>query len=139
MIKLRGQDKYGFGHYKAPRGSRLHNGVDICNVVNEAVEPYVSGLVTKIGMPYADSDKQSFKYIQITCNRGMRWRYFYVEPLVRVGDVVEKGAIVGWAQDLSIVYPGIKQHIHFEIKLPKGTFIDPIEELKRLGYVVENS
>ena len=137
MIKLRGQDKWGYGAYLAPRGSRLHNGVDILNFVNEAVEPYVDGLVTKIGMPYADSDKQSFKYIQVTCDRGMRWRYFYVEPLVRVGDMVEKGSIVGWAQDLQPPYPGIIQHAHLEIKMPKGSFIDPVEELKRLGYEFE--
>ena len=137
MIKLRGQDKYGFGHYQAPRGSRLHNGVDICNVVNEAIEAYQDGHVSKIGYPYADEDKQHFRYVEITCDNSDMHRYFYVESLVRVGDEVEKGAIIGWAQDLSVAYPGIKQHIHFEVKLKDGSFIDPVAELKRLGHKFE--
>ena len=136
MIKLRTHDKWGFGNFHAPRGSRLHNGVDIINVPNEAIVCFEPGHVSKIGYPYADSNKSHYRYIQIDTDSSDMHRYFYVESLVQVGDEVEAGSIIGWAQDLSVVYPGITQHLHFEVKLKDGSFIDPVEVLKGLGYVV---
>jgi len=47
-----------------------------------------------------------------------KYRYFYVEPLLLVGDTVKRGDIIGYAQGLTDVYPGITSHFHFEIMKP---------------------
>mgnify|MGYP003655097571 FL=1 len=134
-MKIRGQDSWGSGHYDAPRdgGKRSHRGIDIINHVNEAVCAYEAGTVTKIGYPYnQDGSKKAFyRYIEITCTDDTRQRYFYIEPLVQIEQVVSKGDILGSAQDLGIVYPGIVQHVHFEIK-KNGRFINPTEYVKNV-------
>ena len=125
---IRGLDNWGAGHYGASRdsGKRKHLGIDIINHVNEAVCAYEAGTVTKIGFPYnQDGSKKAFyRYIEITCTDNTRQRYFYIEPLVQIEQVVEKGDILGAAQDLGIVYPGITQHFHWEI-IENGKRIDP--------------
>ena len=135
---IRGWDSWGSGHYDAPRdgGKRKHLGIDIINHVNEAVCAYEAGTVTKIGFPYnQDGSKKAFyRYIEITCTDHTRQRYFYVNPLVQIEQVVEKGDILGSAQDLGIVYPGITQHFHWEI-IENGKRIDPTEWLKKCGYL----
>jgi murein DD-endopeptidase MepM/ murein hydrolase activator NlpD len=103
---------------------------------SEAIESFIDGHVSKIGYPYAESDKAHLRYVEVTGDNGDRFRHFYAESLVRVGDEVEKGAIIAWSQCLQAVYPGITPHQHFEIKTKNG-FIDPVEELKRLGYEFE--
>ena len=135
-MKIRGVDRWGAGHYGASRdsGKRKHLGIDIINHVNEAVCAYEAGTVTKIGYPYnQDGSKKAFyRYIEITCTDNTRQRYFYIEPLVQIEQVVSKGDILGSAQDLGIVYPGIVQHVHFSI-IENGKRIDPTGWLKRCG------
>lgn len=41
-----------------------------------------------------------------------------------VGKTVEQGEAIGTAQDLTIKYPGITNHVHFEITL-NGEQVDP--------------
>ena len=137
MIKLRGTDCHGSGHYLANRGSRTHNGIDIVTHANESVVAYEGGIVTKIGFPYSPSDDQKgmFRYVEVT-NNGHRLRYFYVGVLVELGDAIERGQTIGWSQELESVYPGITQHVHLEIKNEAGNFIDPVEYLKDLGYEI---
>jgi murein DD-endopeptidase MepM/ murein hydrolase activator NlpD len=144
MIKLRGTDCFGSGAYGASRGSRKHNGIDITEndgfliVANASVIAYEAGEVTKLGYPYNPNDdkKGNYRYVEITSN-GYRLRYFYIGLLVEVGDDIERGQTIGWSQDLECVYPGITQHVHFEIKDPDGKFIDPVAYLKDLGYEFE--
>lgn len=123
---MRGYDKWGSGHYGAPRGRRKHRGCDYVNHVNEAVEAIEGGTVSKIGFPYSQKSakKRNFRYVEISCAPNIRHRYFYVESLVQVGDIVEKGQVIGWAQDLDAVYPGMTQHYHLEI-IKNGRRIDP--------------
>ena len=137
MIKLRGTDCHGSGHYLASRGSRAHNGIDIVTHANESVVAYESGNVTKLGYPYdPDDDKKGrYRYVEITCD-GHRLRYFYVGILVELGDDIERGQTIGWSQELESVFPGISQHTHLEIKNESGKFIDPVEYLKDLGYEI---
>ena len=133
---MRGQDCWGSGHYDASRdgGKRKHKGVDLENQVNEAIEAFEAGVVSKIGWPYSPEDPKTghYRFIEIKCNSDIRHRYMYVEHLVQVGDMVEKGSIIGWAQDLGAAYPGITQHMHFGL-LKNGKRINPTEYLKRCG------
>ena len=138
-MKIRGNDNWGAGHYGASRdgGKRKHRGIDIINHVNEAVCAYENGTVTKIGYPYNQDggEKAFYRYIEISCADNSRHRYFYVDPLVQVEQRVKKGDIIGSAQDLAVVYPGIVQHFHFELII-KGRRIDPTEYVRN---VVERS
>ena len=138
MIKIRGQDCWGSGHYDAPRdgGKRKHKGVDLENHTNEAIEAFESGVVSKIGWPYSpeDPEKGHYRYIEIVCNPNIRHRYLYCEALVQVGNDVEKGSIIGWAQDLGTAYPGITQHVHFGL-IENGKRINPTGWLKKCGYL----
>ena len=135
---IRGQDSWGAGHYGASRdgGKRLHEGVDLENQVNEAIEAFESGTVSKVGYPYSPEDTKTghYRYIEIVCSTATRHRYMYSENLVQVGDIVEKGSIIGWAQDLGTAYPGITQHMHFGL-IENGKRIDPTGWLKKCGYL----
>ena len=137
-MKIRGLDNWGAGHYGASRdsGKRSHKGVDLVNHTNEAIEAFESGTVSKIGYPYSpeDPEKCHYRYIEIICSATTRHRYMYTESLVQAGDIVEKGSIIGWAQDLGTAYPGITQHVHFSI-IENGKRIDPTGWLKKCGII----
>lgn len=128
MLTIRTQDKWGAGHWLAPRdnGKRKHLGVDYVNNVGEAITAFEGGEVTKIGYPYRQDDDQKahFRYCEVSAPSGRVWRYFYCEVLVDVGQCVEKGQVLGAAQDLSAVWEGMTQHCHVDIKF-NGERIDP--------------
>lgn len=130
MIKLRKADKWGQGHFGAPRGNRTHNGVDVCTEAHEEVCSHTYGLVTKIGYPYNPKDpKKGFlRYVEVTLD-GNRFRYFYIAPALKVGEIVTPGMVLGHAQDLDAIYPGITQHYHFEIIDPNGQYVNPADML----------
>lgn len=124
-LKRRGSDGFGAGHFGAPRGSRTHKGVDLLASSGEAIESPVTGTVTKLGYSYGDD--LSYRYVQITAG-GYDFRVFYVDPSVRVGQEVIADTVIGLAQDLGRRYPGIPNHVHFEIKID-GEYIDPTPTL----------
>jgi murein DD-endopeptidase MepM/ murein hydrolase activator NlpD len=128
VTEIRGHDSWGAGHFGAPRGDRTHNGIDLVCKPGDEIECRSAGKVTKLGYPYGDD--LSFRYVQITDEAGTRWRYFYVEPCVNIGDIVEAYTAIGYAQTLDDRYPGITEHIHFEI-ICDGEYIDPT------GFVVD--
>lgn len=126
MIKLippqRTNDKHGSGYYGAPRGSRTHKGIDLNAIPDSMVLSNTTGVVTKIGYPY--SDDLSYKYVQITTEDNNDFRYFYVKPSVHKGQIIQEGDIIGTVQDLTTRYPGISNHLHFEVKV-NGEHVDP--------------
>ncbi len=125
-LEVRKQDSQGAGHYGAPRGSRKHNGVDFVCVAEAYVKSFTDGVVTKLGYPYNPNNakKGHLRYVEVTTD-GHKYRYFYISPLVSVGDEVQVGQPLGVSQDLTSIYKGMTQHFHFEIKDPNGKFIDP--------------
>lgn len=120
-MKFRDCDDWGCGHYGAPRGDRVHRGVDIVAAPGDPVFCLNRGIVTKVGYPY--SDDLSYRYVEVT-DAGVRWRYFYCEPIVNVGDEVDAYTQIGTAQALGDRYPGITPHMHLEVIGPDG-HIDP--------------
>lgn len=51
---------------------------------------------------------------------------YYCKPKgAQLGDIVAEGDLVGVCQDLTEIYPGITNHIHFEIKNADGDRVDP--------------
>ena len=121
-LRKRISDKWGSGHFGAPRGDRTHNGIDyICPKDSPVLSP-CDGKVTKLGYAYADD--LSFRYIQIT-NGTKNHRIFYVTPDVELTSEVKEGDIIGLSQDLAGRYPEITPHIHYEIKSLDGKFENP--------------
>jgi len=133
MIKImappRGKDIYGDGSYLASRdhGQRKHNGVDIACLQGSGVFSLRLGRVTKIGFPYRieDPERGHLRYVQVTDIEGYDARYFYINPRVQVDEIVGPNYVVGTVQSLQVPYPGIIDHIHFEVK-KDGKFVDPL-------------
>lgn len=120
-IPIRGSDAQGEGRFGAPRGGKTHRGVDMACYPGTEIYPVKEGIVTKIGYPYRNN--YSLRYVQITDNEGLSWRYFYVEPVVELGDVVCPDTPLGVSQELP--YEDITQHCHVEIRDSDGNYLDP--------------
>ena len=115
QLPLRERDSWGEGYFGASRGKRKHHGIDYaCWPGSEVLAP-VSGIVTKIGYPYADDLR--FRYVQITADK-LHYRIFYVEPAIGImNQQMDKDeTVIGYSQDLHHRYPSITQHIHVEVK-----------------------
>ncbi len=121
-LEKRIADDYGFGHFGAPRGERTHSGQDYLIPPEVQVEAPVAGKIVKNG--YAYNDDLSFRYVRIEKRNGELHDIFYIEPILPEGREVKKGAVIGFSQDLTERYPGIGNHIHYQIKVD-GTYVDP--------------
>lgn len=130
-MKLRKCDAFGCGHFGASRGKRVHNGVDLEALPGTLVTIRHAGTVTKLGYCYGDD--LSYRYVQVETPHGYRFRYFYVDPRVSVGDTVQAGDVIGAAQAIADRYPEITPHIHFEIIDPAGQHVDPMPALIAWG------
>lgn len=123
----RGNDDYGSGAFAAPRGSRTHKGIDYAVQPGQEICPGVRGVVTKLGFAYAD-DLQ-WRYVEIKEDRGYKHRFFYVDPLVSLGDVVKPNTVIGRAQNIASRYDDDERvmvnHVHYEVKDPNGRFVNP--------------
>src|SRR6056300_928587 len=120
MHNIRPLDAYGSGEFGASRGDRTHVGTDFIAAANEPVHSPVIGTVTKLGYPYGDD--LSFRYVEVEDADHYRHRFFYVEPMIAVGDSVLVGKRLGTVQSLQKRYAGIIDHVHLEIK-HNGEFI----------------
>ncbi len=122
---LRTKDSQGEGHYGASRGARTHKGIDLACYEGSIILSLTDGVVTKLGYPYNPNNhiKGHLRYVQITFE-DLDYRYFYVQPLVKVGDKIKAGDEIGITQGLVEIYPGITDHFHFEIKKGKG-YLNP--------------
>ncbi len=134
LALFRGNDSFGSGSYKAPRGTRngkprYHNGMDYLAPVGSAVFCIKAGMVTKIGLPYSEG---SLRYVQVTDDNGYKLRYFYVQPTVKVGDKLEADSFIGIAQNLDLKYEGMSKynHIHFEIMDFTSRYVNPAFYIK---------
>ena len=123
-LPFRESDMQGAGYFGAPRGGHNHRGVDMACSPGTEIHSPVIGEVTKIGLPYPGEEKSHIHYVEITSG-GYKFRVFYVSPTVQVGAFVYAGTVIGYSQELGGFYPGITEHVHFEIKNAKGDYIDP--------------
>ena len=123
----RGNDVHGSGAYHAPRGERVHKGVDKACYKDSLILAISAGLVTKIGYPYNPGHpiKGHLRYVEITDKDGLRLRYFYVKAIVEVGERILKNQVIGKSQGLGDIYKGIIDHIHLEILDKNDTECNP--------------
>ena len=125
ILPVRGNDAHGSGAWGASRGSRTHKGIDFAAFPLTRICSPIDGECTKLGYPYGDD--LSFQYVEVTDERGRQHRFFYLEPLVKVGDTIKTGQPLGTVQDLERRYHGITPHCHYEIKR-NGEYLNPAFE-----------
>ena len=115
-MTLRGQDTYGSGLYLASRdnGARKHLGADFVTNKGESVLAPFTGKVVRHSKPYSDDNR--FDGIEIQNQENFDYvKIFYMSPVGKIGDVVKVGSRVGFAQDLTMKYPNITNHVHVEL------------------------
>ena len=118
-------DKFGSGQFGAKRGKRSHSGLDIEVRPGEDVFSPIKGNVIREALPYKDD--LSFRGLLIKGVdewTGYEVKMFYVEGSICGG--VSPGTRVGHAQDLGMKYPGIKNHVHLEVR-HNGKVLSPHE------------
>lgn len=127
---VRGVDAFGSGRFGAVRdaGKRRHHGVDYVARPGAAVVAPLSGKVTRIGFAY--SGREDFQYVEIVNPQThLTARVLYVAPTVTEGDVVSAGDVLGAAQDLTNLYPGITNHVHVEMRDAERRWLDASAQL----------
>ena len=119
---IRGYDKWGSGAFRAPRGNHTHRGVDFICAPGQDILCPIDGTIVREARPYA---KGKYSGVLIR-NHAMDIKMFYFRPDPHlITAIVNKGKVIGKAQDISDKYEGITPHIHLEISA-----IDPRELLK---------
>ena len=113
-LRLRGEDEWGSGAYGAARGERTHRGIDIVAEPGVRVLSPINGEIVREAKPYEDDD--SYGGILI-CGAGS-WqdteiKMFYLDGY-KLGPVLA-GEPIGVAQNLSMKYAGIINHVHLEV------------------------
>lgn len=123
-------DAAGSGHFGAPRGSRKHNGIDILAEPGLLLLSPVAGKVTKLGYPYAGD--MHYRYIEVTSNKGLKHRFFYVSPEILLKQIVVVGQLLGVVQDVKAKYPtlpAMRNHVHYEVmqlEMDGYKYVDPV-------------
>ena len=127
----RGTDAQGSGHFRAPRKYGEHHGIDLACIEGSMILSPHAGEVTKIGDPYPPGDERKghLRYVQVTEHGKYRCRYFYIYPTVSLGADIRPGDVLGISQDLTNIYPGITNHLHFEVIEGESDYLDPVKYL----------
>lgn len=130
-------DDFGYA-----RSTRLHEGNDLMGDKMTPLYSAINGRVQHINDPeeswgYAvtleDADGYTYHYLHINNdtpgtdddNGGTTYAY---APGISRGATVTKGQLIGWMGDSGNA-ESIASHLHFEIRLPNGTAIDPYPSL----------
>ena len=122
--------------FKDPDGNiitpyRRHKGLDVRTNKGDKVKSPVTGTVKRIGDPYGDGKND---IIWIDVKGGHQVGLYYVtpkgsdgKPMVKPGDKIKAGQIVGIAQDIANYHnepTRMQNHLHLKIK-KGGQDIDP--------------
>ncbi len=124
----------------APRsGGRTHKGADIFADKGTPVVAAAAGTVTQIGV-----GERAGRYIYITHDDGWRTLYIHLDndtpgtddglggapaPGIAVGVRVEAGDVIDFVGDSGNA-EGTPPHLHFELRRPDGTAINPAPHLR---------
>lgn len=90
-----------------------------------------SGVIKRTeGRPYATDtpEHQHMKYVSLTDADGFRHRLMYVKASqgLKAGQSVRAGDVIGYAQGLEYLYPGIYVHVHYGVR-HGSTYFHPFD------------
>ena len=131
---IRGVDSQGSGAFGASRkrGDKRepHGGVDIAVPVGTLVRAPAAGTVAFF------HPKPGLIGIQITTPDKRILKVIYVAPIDRivVGSFVRPGQPIGHSQSLQQAYPGITDHVHFQVERrdqEPADLVDPTEIVRQ--------
>ncbi|KAM4621491.1 leukocyte cell-derived chemotaxin-2-like [Polymixia lowei] len=112
--RRRTSDRWGQGRYGAPRGSRVHRGLDIvCSDGATVYAPFDVTLNGKLTV-YTDPKKEAINSGINLSGQGLCFKLFYVKP-DRTSGRVRKGERIGTMLPMQSVYPGITSHVHVQM------------------------
>ena len=130
---VRKNDKWGSGVFGASRGERPHLGVDLSVRPNAPVFAPIDMEVYSTSMPYSnDSTYSGYKFTYHDGSNSYDGRLWYVNPDTSLlGKTIRKGEFLGYAQDLTLKYPGMNNHAHFQLRQTEGT--PPLDSIEYKG------
>lgn len=135
------------------RSGHSHEGIDMMGAHMTPLYAAVDGRVTMVVIPEAswgyavvieDADDYTYHYLHINndtpgTDDGMGGVEYAYAPGIKRGAKVTKGQLIGWMGDSGNA-ENAGNHLHFEIRRPGGTAIDPYQSLLRAeGASVEGS
>lgn len=126
-LKIRECDPRGCGHFHAPRGNRLHNGIDVALKFGDPVYAPFNGYIKRDGVPYS-SNNMGYKLIEFIGTHKFKdysALIMYIDRSAPLNKELKQGDLIGHAQDISTKYEGITIHYHIEIRDPQGILINP--------------
>ncbi len=125
-----------------PRSGHVHEGIDIMGAKMTPLLSAVDGFVRWLVIPEAswgyeieleDADGWTYHYIHVNndtpgTDDGMGGTAHAYAPGIVEGAQVKRGQLVGWMGDSGNA-ENVGSHLHFEIRRPDGTPIDPYASL----------
>ena len=138
-----GNDGHGSGAYGASRGTtRNHIGVDMFTNPGDTLFAAITGIAQATG-PYKNPEPKQIpinigvKIIGTDEFAGMTVYGFYTKPLPGIlGKKVTAGEPIATAIDMTGPYPGITNHVHFQIGKASGGNVDS-EQWLRDNFIVD--
>lgn len=127
---MRGRDGYGRGDFGVSRddGARRHEGMDFTTAPGEEIQAPIGGVVTRFFYPYAGDRRLTG--VEIVNDAGESAKIMYVNPLAVIGNTVDAGKVIGYAQDLHVRYnQTMTNHVHVEIRV-NGRTVNPYEFMR---------
>ena len=130
---VRKNDKWGSGVFGASRGERPHLGVDLSVRPNAPFFAPVDMEIYSTSIPYSnDSTYSGYKFTYYDGSNTYDGRLWYVNPDTSLlGKTIRKGEFLGYAQDLTLKYPGMNNHAHFQLRQTEGT--PPLDSIEYKG------
>lgn len=122
---LRSTDNWGSGQYLASRGERYHKGEDVACYPDSILLSDFDAQVIRVGHPYSKYGKKGYlRLIELAVDAQTKVKIMYIYPSVQPGQFVKKGDELGIVQDLTIIYPGMTNHYHWEVWV-EGCHVNP--------------
>ncbi|MCQ0113036.1 M23 family metallopeptidase [Zhouia amylolytica] len=127
--KIRECDSHGCGHYGASRGSRMHKGIDFITYDRQPILAPFDCVVNRYGDPYGDGQYKLIEILGVGAYKGYKVKIMYISPLYELNKVIVKGEMLCVADSIAKRYPGITDHVHFEVYF-NGKLLDPTKFFK---------